>query len=766
MNYQEPAVLVTQSVTMVPPPIVMPDMEANVIAPLYTIYDDESTGALYTGLIASDIVLVDEIAYGSWPNGLNKSAISDEHLFLPWVKIVDTKNSVAYRIPDTALTISGSTITIDPGLDSKDCEILDQDTGKWVDADGVYTFTGAPVAEVDATAPDPNLKLLWLGKGQDEDKGYVTVDEITTQLGFYPLKDDKIEIGYSDDTSQENTIDLVNNSADQITFVDDIAVPGGATITSLLYIHTITGDISVTARCYERTKMNRVFQLNTANDIITNLGAIHIANPLALAASLSLLNTEGKAVYATPVDITDTSGWQKAADGLYNEDKVYAMGIVAKESSSGNVDYTNPQGEDVKGIFENHINAKAAPEEGSERRAFLWYELLPWIQKIIADAVTPKTADSVVPASNKITDADGDFIDLGVLINDYLYLEYQQSFVGSHADPETADTITPGDPDNTVRQADGDFIAKGIKVGDLAHLEDITDPSVPVWKRIPITKVEKQMLTCETFAGTFSLEYCVSHLIWKKCPVFTVEAATLYATIPDEEDENMYTKEYYVERENDELALSENARQFGAAILDRRITYQVAPTALITYGGVQYQMPGAFFTASGVAHISAKKPGQPLSKMIHKGIDNVAGLSTFRRKEHLNLMASGGATIIEATAAGPQTRHLLTTNMTSVKVREVSPGVAWDNLARIYRQILHPYVARHNISKPFLDFCLLVATSINNFATNKKGILRKITLVKLYQGVPADGEAEDSVYVILDVISFYPANNFRITLQV
>jgi hypothetical protein len=171
-------------------------MEANVIAPLYTIYDDESTSALYTGA-ASDIVLVDEIAYGTWPDTtLNKSAISDEHMFLPWVKIVDTKNSVAYRIPDTVLTISGSTITIPAGIDSEDCEILDQDTGKWVDADGVYLFTGAPVAEKDSV----EATILWLGKGEAEDKNYVTVDEMTTQLGFYPLKDDKIEIGYSDDT--------------------------------------------------------------------------------------------------------------------------------------------------------------------------------------------------------------------------------------------------------------------------------------------------------------------------------------------------------------------------------------------------------------------------------------------------------------------------------------------------------------------------------------------------------------------------------------
>jgi hypothetical protein len=510
--------------------------------------------------------------------------------------------------------------------------------------------------------------------------------------------------------------------------------------------------------------MNRVFQLNTANDIITNLGAIHIANPLAMAASLALLNTIGKSVYATPVDITDASGWQKAADGLYNEEKVYAIGIVAKESSSSNVDYTNPQGEDVKGIFENHINGKSDPEEGSERRAFLWYELLPRIQKIIADADDPKAADTVDQLRDNITDADGDFIDLGVLINDYLYLEFEKNIIGTLLAPLTADTVTINPEDIEVDDADGDFVNEGALVGDTIYLEE----DVAGYITTTVTKVEDTKLTCALVAGAFtSKNYYVVRYNWEKCPVFTVEAATLWATIPDHTGEGDYTnKKYYVERENDELALSENARQFGAAIMDRRITYQVAPTALITYAGVRYQMPGAYFTASGVAHIAAKKPGQPLSKMIHKGFDNVAGLSTFRRKEHLNLMASGGATIIEATAAGPRTRHLLTTNMTSVKVREVSPGVAWDNLARIYRRTLHPYVAKHNINNSFLKFCLLLATAINNYAVNVKGILRKITLVKLYQGVPADGEAEDSVYVILDVISFSPANNFRIKLRV
>ena len=115
-------------------------------------------------------------------------------------------------------------------------------------------------------------------------------------------------------------------------------------------------------------------------------------------------------------------------------------------------------------------------------------------------------------------------------------------------------------------------------------------------------------------------------------------------------------------------------------------------------------VPGSYYCAANAGLLISQLPEQPLTNLPIAGITKVHGSQDHFSEDNLNSMAAGGTYIMtQDVATGPvYSRHQVSTNITSVALRELSVTKAVDYTAKFLRKGIKPYIGVNVISPAFL----------------------------------------------------------------
>ena len=105
-------------------------------------------------------------------------------------------------------------------------------------------------------------------------------------------------------------------------------------------------------------------------------------------------------------------------------------------------------------------------------------------------------------------------------------------------------------------------------------------------------------------------------------------------------------------------------------------------------------------------------------------------------------------------------RHQLTTDVSSLKSRELSILKAVDFVAKLIRAQLRRYIGRNNITQQLLETVSLTAQAA--LASVAGSVVARATLDSLEQSA----NSPDEILATISITPFYPANRIKITIVV
>ena len=181
-----------------------------------------------------------------------------------------------------------------------------------------------------------------------------------------------------------------------------------------------------------------------------------------------------------------------------------------------------------------------------------------------------------------------------------------------------------------------------------------------------------------------------------------------------------------------------------------------------TLDGTELLVPGHYVGAAIAAMVGQQNPSQPFTNLPMVGFTRPVGSNDKFSETQMATAAAGGIYwVIQDTPGGPlASRHQLTTDVTSLKTRELSILKSIDFLAKLIRNQVKRFIGRNNITKQLLE---TVALGINGALSNASGsVVASASLDRIAQ----DKSNLDTITVDITVVPFYPANYIKITIFV
>jgi hypothetical protein len=209
--------------------------------------------------------------------------------------------------------------------------------------------------------------------------------------------------------------------------------------------------------------------------------------------------------------------------------------------------------------------------------------------------------------------------------------------------------------------------------------------------------------------------------------------------------------------------IAETIAGIGRGYGSRRLWMTFPDQVAATINGIETVMPGFYASAAIAGMVGQNPPQQGFTRFPMTGFSRVIGSNNKFSNSQLNVMAAGGAWILiqEAQGAPIISRHALTTDTTSIEVRESSITKVVDYTAKFMRKSLLNYIGRFNVTQGFLDTLSKVIQGLGKFLV-EQGVLNGFNLNLIQQ----DTDNPDSILVdcILDVP--FPCNYIRLTLVI
>jgi hypothetical protein len=227
-------------------------------------------------------------------------------------------------------------------------------------------------------------------------------------------------------------------------------------------------------------------------------------------------------------------------------------------------------------------------------------------------------------------------------------------------------------------------------------------------------------------------------------------------------------------REKSGYDVVEGIRDMGRAYSNDRLT-MIGPDWLSANVGGTDTDVRSFYAAAQLAGEVCQTGRRPAG--VVPGANGLTGLrdsieepfksSRYFTEEQLDVAAGGGFTWLVNDQKGlpVRTRHLLTTDMSSIEARETILSVERDFLARTFRAALRTDLQRYRIDDSLLQTLTLKATSIAQKLTDpdsQSRCFRQITI----QQVEQDPNRPDTVNIAVEATHLYPLNNIKVTVKV
>lgn len=173
-------------------------------------------------------------------------------------------------------------------------------------------------------------------------------------------------------------------------------------------------------------------------------------------------------------------------------------------------------------------------------------------------------------------------------------------------------------------------------------------------------------------------------------------------------------------------------------------------------------VPGAFWCAAAAGQVAGNPPQQGHTNLpVAGGLSRVKYSNDYFTQSQLNTIAAGGTYIIHQTnpAAIPSCRHQLSTDMSSIELRELSITKVLDYVSKYIRNALVSYIGRYNLTESFIK---LVGMTLDGI---KQGLIKEnvVTDLRVLE-IKQDTSQRDTLLITLEVGVPYPVNYIKITL--
>lgn len=208
--------------------------------------------------------------------------------------------------------------------------------------------------------------------------------------------------------------------------------------------------------------------------------------------------------------------------------------------------------------------------------------------------------------------------------------------------------------------------------------------------------------------------------------------------------------------------VADTVSEANAGIANRRAFSLFPEQVKSILSGIETELAGYYACAAVAGMVAGAPPQQGFTNYPITGITGVSGTEKFTRKQ-LNRMAGGGTYILmQEVQGGPVfSRHQLSTDVSSVEVRELSVTKVVDFCAKFLRTGLRRFIGRQNISAVFLDSVGTTIQGMLQFLV-ENGIINGANLNNIIQ----DPKAPDTVMVDVTLDVPFPCNYIRLTLVV
>lgn len=196
---------------------------------------------------------------------------------------------------------------------------------------------------------------------------------------------------------------------------------------------------------------------------------------------------------------------------------------------------------------------------------------------------------------------------------------------------------------------------------------------------------------------------------------------------------------------------------------NRRLVMVTPDKAKASVGGLEMEIEGYYLSAALVGMTASKSPSDPLTEVGIQGFTGLIGASDRYGEIQYRIMDGGGLwSMMQERTNGPvKTRHQLTTDMSSVEMREFSILNALDFTAKFTRNALRNFIGRFNITTNLQSAISTTMEGIGGYLTGNN-ILSTFKVNRLIQ----NPDQPDSLLLDISVGVLYPCNEIRLTIIV
>lgn len=685
------------------------------------------------------------------------------------------------------ISVSGTTVTANVGTPFTAAQV-----GDYIKIDAaqyrrIAAYTSPTEVEVDSSATGTNVTGTVYGQVVRrimavQDDGSVTVDDATLTAGtglpvvlHRPVYRDLVE----DDDNTTGVDIRYSGSAVSGDVGPNKQVPWEIFAADLTYEIYPAYELLVTYRALDESSVNGELAVYAASDL-TALGGVSPANPLAWAAQTALvaMGTSDTLIILQPVDLYpdddpgDKSGYPEDQDEVLGY--LGALEILARNDA---VYYMVPltQNSTVRDSFVSHVLAMSAPEEKSERVCYLSYALPVGEMESVSGIIEP----GLDVGNKKILDVGQDFLALhNIIPGNEVVIQSPAAYAGTYvvAAGSTDDELVL-EGDNWGQDENGDYLTTTPEFEDAAADTstggEILSTTDNQWKDVeagdyvyhPGDGVTRKILTVESNGGLL-----YAKLTYDGPDLPTLAAAQTVSILRTSVAVNYYARPLDKTGQANALAAISQARG------NRRVVHMWPDQVGMITGtdaqgnDVEEYLPSYYAAAAeagrdGVMPVQRSSTGLSLG-----GFTSLRNSNFYFNKTQLNTIAGGGWTILEQRVNGaPITvRHLLTTDMSTVKTQELSFTKNVDNMAKVKRASVEPLLndenGRINITQQFLTALAFPLQGImEQFVSNEQLVKTETADPYKILSITQDQTAPDTILEDVEMNVPLPANKATVT---
>jgi hypothetical protein len=443
-----------------------------------------------------------------------------------------------------------------------------------------------------------------------------------------------------------------------------------------------------------------LLSFNDVTVLEETLSPLNTDNPLGLMLYFMLINAPGIQVTGIGVDGTSDSN----PDGT---PLAYSKALTFLEAKEVYALAPATQDPSIHQSFVTHVNAMSAPEAGGERVVL----------------ICPHMPDEALPA-----------------------------LVTSGTDGDS--TVTLNEFDTKLSSLSADLLAAGINpvgtipVSDGVYLDIASDSKKYSIMSVSGTKVMIRVVFApgENDDGFYSTTNLSLTLLSETFSI-NIRGAALETPTGDP----------------DYQAISEQYQALGQVYGNRRVVMLAPERVGANIDAVEQIIPGYYLAAALAGMTGQLPPQQGFTNFPITGFTRAIGSNDVFSRKQMNVGAAGGTWwVVQNTAGAPlQTRHQVTTDLTSIETREYSITKIVDFVAKFMRAGLRNFIGKFNITQPFLDSLSTVVQGQLSFLT-ESGVLLGGDLNNIVQ----DKDAPDTVLIDVTLDVPYPCNYIRLTLVI